>query len=213
MRGERRFSSRGNRGAALLIVVMTVVLTMALFVMAITNSMIGHVVTRNHLQGRTSAQCSQGYLSVAHNVLVQTSQLGSAAINTLPTGITIDRTMDHPDIANGLGGEEPTLNDFIEEVGRNNALAVDDLVVGTNGNGIPDITIAPGFVNGCGAADIDIDFLFHDVAPGEEAGSLVAYHNATGGVACGEGDFYSVTVVMRQNDAGSSPVRSAYFKC
>ncbi len=189
---------QGDRGVAIIAVILTITLVTALFVMSFTNGLIGKLVTQTHSRGRAAAQCAQGSFEIANAMLVQIASTGIVTMATgLPAGVTI--VINDPD---GLVNESRrTGNKTMMVSGK--FLSADDPKVN------PDITVTAG---PC-ITKVDIDYVLHDGdAPGEERTFAAAYHAPIGGTACAEGDFYSMTAVTT-NGASSVTSRSAYFKC
>jgi hypothetical protein len=234
-------SSRGDRGAALITVVMVSFLVMALFMMALTHSMIGSSVTQVHLQRKNAAQCARGYLDIASKMITLASGTKTIAEvnadqvisgNLGGNGATtpqMDTSTDDQLMANGtpddIGNnqEDETVEDFIEEIRGHKGLAADDITSVSGQVGVSnaaDMTIPQGAIPGCGAANVDVDALDYDdrSAGGNAPGGSLGYHDRGGeSLGCDQADYYAVTIVMVVPAATSniqpSVARSVYRKC
>lgn len=182
------FFSGRDRGVALITVVLTMTLVLALFVMAFTNAMIGDAVTQTYVKGRMSAQCGQAALAVANQILVKSLSKSEAGLTTWPGNILIDK-------GSGLSADTDK-KDGTRRV--DSATSTPDVIINPN----------PQNPNDLCASLVDVDFLFHDEPAGEEITLFRNYHAASGGKACSEGDFYSIIAVstkMNTVDAKTPP--------
>jgi len=192
------FFSKGDGGVALIAVVFTVALVLALFVMAFKNALVGKLVTDRQLDRRLAMQCGQAALVIANGILVQAEDSGTLPEN--PPGVTINRKNGNE---GGLPGQDATVINLIEEFRGSHDLAADSPLTAN------DIKIEAG---NC-TTYVDIDFLSHDSSPGEDGAIFMEYHGAAGGTACGDGNFYSVVAVTQMAGRSETTVNSAFHKC
>ena len=186
MKGFLKIKSN-DRGMAIITVVLTTALILALFVMAFTNTMIGNVVTETNRRTRTVAECAHGDLALAGQILLEIDS--STGATALPAWV----------IMNG---------NLLPEIGGNIALAND------NANTVPPpnlIITNPSFP-GC-VTNVDIDYTFHDLGAdgGTAEEGVTMYQKSTGGTLCEPGDFYAITAITTFAGAVSQ-VESAYCK-
>jgi Tfp pilus assembly protein PilX len=240
MGSHNLLSSRGDRGAALITVVMVSFLVMALFMMALTHSMIGSSVTQVHLQRKNAAECARGYLDIASKMItlanmgesianINSGQAGGSVGGPLATSTQIATTTDDTLIANGTADDignnqdDETVEDFIEEIRGHKGLAADDITSVSGQVGVSnaaDMTINQNTIPGCGAANVDVDALDYDdrSAGGNAPGGSIGYHDRGGeSLGCDQADYYAVTIVMVAPAATAniqpSVARSVYRKC
>lgn len=214
----KKFSFEGERGVALIAVVLTVALVLGLFVMTFTNGIIGQVVTANHVIARTSAQCGQEAIAITNQILIKTVTKG--ILPAVPAGVIINLITDDPDVA----AENAGMNNFIEEVRAGNKKLAEDTPIAiplpAPGNPAPAANKANITVNRPPCTTlVDVDYLFNDKGDGYSQETFDKYTSPTGGTACGEGTFYSITAVTQMvNPAGtptgvSTTANSIFFKC
>ncbi len=191
---------RHDRGVALITVVLVLSLVVGLIVLALSNSMVGRVLSITYMKEKTILQCAQGDLDLANQLLVLGTGDAQKLLGMKADGITVD-----PEV---LGGKDDAQNNLIEEIQGNKDLAFDSVT-----DAVPDIKINNPNIPTC-STSIDIDFLFHDDGRDVAVQDFSEYHTPTGGVACGEGDFYSITALTTSTVGSStSLVRSGYYKC
>ena len=176
----------GDRGMAIITVVLTTALILALFVMAFTNSMIGNVVTATHRRTRTVAECAHGDLALSGQILLQLDEAGSPP--ALPQWVTVNNAGV---LAAEISGDVNSAADLV--------------------NVAPNITIQNPAFPGC-VTNVDIDYLFYDEGSGGTAkADLMGYNESTGGALCEPGDFYAITAVATLAGA-TSQIEAAFCK-
>ena len=176
----------GDRGMAIIPVVLTTALVLALFVMAFTNSMIGKIVTETHRRTRTVAECAHGDLALSGQILLQMDDAGTPP--ALPAWVIVNNVL------------------AAEIRGGNIALAnVNDRV-----NFNPNITMTNPAYPGC-VTNVDIDYLFYDKSGGTAEEGITGSNASTGGALCEPGAFYAITAVATLAGA-SSQIEAAFCK-
>jgi hypothetical protein len=176
----------GDRGMAIITVVLATALVLALFVMAFTNSMIGNVVTATHMRTRTVAECAHGDLALSGQILLQMDDAGTPP--ALPIWVTVNN--------NGV---------LAGEIAGNAVNLAADRV-----NVAPNITIRNPAYPGC-MTNVDIDYLFYDKGGGGTAEKVIGDNQSTAGALCEPGDFYAITAVATLAGA-SSQIEAAFCK-
>ncbi len=216
------FLHKQEKGVALITVVLVTALVVGLVAMALTNGMIGKVLTQTYRTERTFLQCSQGDLELANRLLVMgiertlaPGQFGNVQAASQDTN-AIANTVIVVDNATVNGPPGPEF-DFIEELHKNGtppeqaALAADTVLDPNPNANTPDIVIRKVETPNC-TTNIDIDYLFTKVAASGyslDEGLMPAGY--LGGVSCVQGDIFSVVAVTRNNATGAqSVVRSAF---
>jgi hypothetical protein len=217
-----RFLHREEKGVALITVVLVTALVVGLIVMALTNGMIGRVLTQTYRTERTFLQCSQGDLELANRLLVMgiegtlvPGQFGDVQVasqnmnDIVNTVIVVDNST--------VNGPPGPVFDFIEELHKDGtpveqaALSADTVLNPAPGANTPDIVIRKIETPNC-TTNIDIDYLFRKVdSSGYALDEGLMSTGQLGGATCAHGDIFSVVAVTRNNATGAqSVVRSAF---
>jgi hypothetical protein len=198
----------GERGVALMAVVLVASLVVGLVLMALTNSTIGRFLTSTHRQQKAVFSCAEGDLEVV--TLLLTSKDVYKAANAVGTFVDkggAQQAVIWVDPA--MAGGDTLLADFSEEL-QSADLAGDDVETS------PDMKIQNQNAPDC-VTSIDVDYLGRRSSRGNYQGaakSATGYHEpGVMGMACPDGLFYAITAVTQGPNQFFSRVQSGFYMC
>jgi len=205
---------RGERGVALVTMMLLSVLVVGLVLMALTNGMVGKSLTSAHLTRIGNVQCAEGNHAMGEALLLYVEQFADTngkvvdPGGTVSVGTTTEKVVTINTMTTAIGGASDTTNDLFQEIRSEvedqESTTSDILIINPNN---PDCKTA-----------VDIDYLSSgSVSKGggdKEYGMAVGYADGSTGKACDNGTLYNIlTTTTNVSVGGESTIRSVYYKC
>lgn len=227
---SKKFSWKGERGAALIVIVLMVLLVTALLMMALNIAGIESTLASTQRRTTQGLQAAEAGIAIARQVIRDTLELNAIPTNP-PTPAT---TKGYPatfvfDCSNSPTLGDPALHDFVEELRNGGGLLANDSVIGdTTYNCVapPLATTADPAVGSTRGPDLVVAALGHTMQidieheeggvtrPGSEFEEFgIAYHKKVAGANCGTGTLYYIDMVSIGPMNTRSNVGSAEFLC